>query len=362
MRKEPFRSIRTQAAGSRSLLLSPHSSSDSSSTTSTPLLSDGNFASYTAAANSGPGYVYDPASGPWDFSLQSGVVASGNEQWGGLEAPNGAAMFAFLRKTAKISQIAVGTVAGSTYTLSWLDAGRPFSCVGCPDGENDLTVTAAGVTLYYNKSIADTHPGAAWNANSVSFTANSSNVLIEFSTTNPKNGDHTTFIDGVKLLASAATGAAGAAGAAGSAGEPSAAVSVPPAAVAADAAAKQQLQPAPAPASGVASMPQPTKATATPNTAPVITRTPVAATTVMPITAAPATTRTPVSAIPTATATATPTTASGGGRPWGEKSQGGGGGQEEEQEQQGVGVVIIGGSPVVRRPLAAAVDHRPSPD
>lgn len=120
------------------------------------------------------------------------LIAAGSGPWnnpstnGGWTSAQGGVL-AGLQNSSFLEQSL--TLAGGSYTLTWLDSNRKNYGVG-----NSYTVQLDGQTL----ATYSTNPGDAWDANTLSFTASAGQHTLRLQGLRT-SGDGTSFVDDLKL-------------------------------------------------------------------------------------------------------------------------------------------------------------------
>jgi hypothetical protein len=142
-------------------------------------------------------FQYNPTGGSWNFASGSGVTGNGSGFTGGLNlAPEGS-QGAFLQggNTSIISQAVAGFQANRTYIVTFAAAQRT-NC--CNAGGQDFQV-------YLDNTLIGTfHPASGTYAyyGTPTFTTTAGTHTLKFVGLNPLGGDHTAFIDNVRVTLS----------------------------------------------------------------------------------------------------------------------------------------------------------------
>jgi hypothetical protein len=142
-------------------------------------------------------FQYSPTGGSWTFAGGSGVTGNGSGFTGGLNiAPEGS-QAAFLQggNTSIISQSVSGFQANRTYVVTFAAAQRS-NC--CNAGGQDFQV-------YIDNTLIGTfHPASGTYAyyGTPGFTTTAGSHTLKFVGLNPLGGDHTAFIDNVRVTPS----------------------------------------------------------------------------------------------------------------------------------------------------------------
>jgi hypothetical protein len=139
-------------------------------------------------------FQYGPAGGFWTFAGGTGVSASGSGFTGGGVAPEGN-QIAFIQggNTSIISQSITGFQANTNYIVTF-GAIQRTNC--CNTGGQDIQV-------YLDTNLLGTfHPGAAGytDYSTPTFTTTAGAHMVKFVGLNPLGGDHTAFIDNVRII------------------------------------------------------------------------------------------------------------------------------------------------------------------
>lgn len=150
--------------------------------------------SFEAPAVGYSAFQYSPTGGSWSFAGGSGVTGNGSGFTGGLNiAPEGS-QAAFLQggNTSIISQAVSGFQANRTYVVTFAAAQRT-NC--CNAGGQDFQV-------YIDNTLIGTyHPASGTYAyyGTPAFTTTAGTHTLKFVGLNPLGGDHTAFIDNVRV-------------------------------------------------------------------------------------------------------------------------------------------------------------------
>jgi len=142
-------------------------------------------------------FQYNPTGGVWSFAGSSGVTGNGSGFTGGLAAAPEGAQAAFLQggSYSTISQAVSGFQADKTYIVTFAAAQRS-NC--CNAGGQDFRVYLDGALL------GTFRPAGAGYAyySTPTFTATAGTHTLSFVGLNSLGGDHSAFIDNVRVTAS----------------------------------------------------------------------------------------------------------------------------------------------------------------
>lgn len=145
-------------------------------------------------------FQYAPTGGAWTFTVGAGVTGNNSGFTGGLAAPQGSqAAFIQAGSASTISQLVSGFQSGTTYIITFTAAQRS-NC--CNAGGQDFQV-------YLDSNLIGTfHPSTGGYAeySTPTFTTTTGAHLVKFVGLNSLGGDHTAFIDNVRIQGSPAPG------------------------------------------------------------------------------------------------------------------------------------------------------------
>jgi RHS repeat-associated protein len=149
-------------------------------------------AGFEAPAVGNGSFQYSPTGGSWTF-VNGGGVSGMNSGFTGSpsSAPEGV-QIAFLQATGEISQSISGFQANTNYVISFSAAQRS-NC--CNTGGQDIQV-------YLDSDLKGTfHPtsGSYAEYSTANFTTTAGSHVVKFVGLNPLGGDHTAFIDNVRI-------------------------------------------------------------------------------------------------------------------------------------------------------------------
>ena len=146
-------------------------------------------------------FQYGPSGGSWIFAGGTGVSASGSGFTSAGTAPEGN-QIAFIQggTTSVISQAVSGFQSATNYSISFLSKQRT-NC--CNAGGQDIAV------YLDNNLLGSFHPATNGfvDYSTPTFTTTAGSHTIKFVGLNPLGGDHTAFIDSVRILGSPVPGA-----------------------------------------------------------------------------------------------------------------------------------------------------------
>lgn len=173
--------------------------------TAANILTDGGFEAQGAASTGN--YCYfgfatagGPAcqSGAWaSNNLGGGLQVETNGAWPGVPSPDGS-FYGFIQAGGSLTQAFTPTQSG-TYSLNWIDAGRPN--IGCCAGDQNYYVTIDdGVSLAPLLYLGGTTSFQPWTARQAAFTFGlTAGTAYTLTFQGTSRSDNTAFIDGVSL-------------------------------------------------------------------------------------------------------------------------------------------------------------------
>jgi RHS repeat-associated protein len=157
-----------------------------------------NFGFETPVVGAGS-FQYGPTGGTWTFASGAGVTGNNSGFTGGTVAPQGS-QAAFLQGTGSyFSQSISGFQSGTNYIITFAAAQRS-NC--CNAGGQDFQV-------YLDTNLLGTfHPasGSYADYSTPTFTTTAGAHTVKFVGLNPLGGDHTAFVDNVRILGSSVPG------------------------------------------------------------------------------------------------------------------------------------------------------------
>jgi hypothetical protein len=135
-------------------------------------------------ADQGVPWYYDSEGDQGDGGFQLGK--SNNGPWGGAQSVDGD-VYAIFQKEACIHQTLSGLDSGQTYTITWSQRARNnvFNGIRFSYGEIEL----------YNDEVKNTD----WELQSTEFTATGEETILKICSTNPNEGQQSTFIDNIVI-------------------------------------------------------------------------------------------------------------------------------------------------------------------
>jgi RHS repeat-associated protein len=158
-----------------------------------------NFGFESPAVGAGS-FQYAPTGGAWTFAAGGGLTGNNSGFTGGLAAPEGSqAAFLQAGSASYISQSISGFQAGTNYIVTFAAAQRS-NC--CNAGGQDFQVYLDGALL------GTFHPSASGYADysTPTFTTSAGTHVLKFVGLNSLGGDHTAFIDNVRIQGSPVPG------------------------------------------------------------------------------------------------------------------------------------------------------------
>lgn len=144
-------------------------------------------------------FQYGPTGGSWTFSNGGGITAGGSGFTGGAYVPEGAQV-AFIQASGEFSQSLSGFQANTNYVITFFAAQRT-NC--CNAGGQDFAA-------YLDNTLLGTfHPpanGSYVEFSTSSFTTTAGSHTVKFVGLNPLGGDHTAFVDHIRITGSPVVG------------------------------------------------------------------------------------------------------------------------------------------------------------
>jgi RHS repeat-associated protein len=145
-------------------------------------------------------FQYAPTGGAWTFTAGAGVTGNNSGFTGGLAAPQGSqAAFIQAGSASTISQLVSGFQSGTNYIITFASVQRS-NC--CNSGGQDFQVYLDSILL------GTFHPSTGGYADysTPTFTTTAGTHVLKFVGLNSLGGDHTAFIDNVRIQGSPALG------------------------------------------------------------------------------------------------------------------------------------------------------------